>query len=77
MMKIETLAKHVYQQPAEVIKLLAVISPSTWAVICPDYDVCIKVKMKKVRNLRTGIEVEIPVNTPLHMDPSSETYHSM
>lgn len=32
---------------------------------------------RTVRNLLTGIEVEIPVDTPLHCDPSSETYHSM
>jgi myo-inositol catabolism protein IolC len=32
---------------------------------------------KKVRNLMTGEEVEIPSNTPLSCDPSSETYWSM
>lgn len=36
-------------------------------------------KTKKVRNLLNpkGGEIEIPVNTPLCCDPSSETYHSM
>jgi hypothetical protein len=33
-------------------------------------------KMMKVRNLMSGIEVEIPVDTPLCCDPSSETYWS-
>jgi len=32
---------------------------------------------KKVRNLMTGTEIEIPVGTPLCCDPSSETYWSM
>lgn len=35
------------------------------------------VKMKTVRNLMTGQEVQIPSNTPLSCDPSSETYWSM
>ena len=35
------------------------------------------VKPKKVINLMTGTEVEIPSNTPLCCDPSSETYWSM
>ena len=36
-----------------------------------------QVPMKKVRNLMSGLEMEIPADTPLHMDPSSETYWSM
>ena len=32
---------------------------------------------KTVRNLMTGKEVEIDINTPLSCDPSSETYWSM
>ena len=32
---------------------------------------------RKVRNLMSGQEVEIDVNTPLCCDPSSETYWSM
>jgi hypothetical protein len=34
-------------------------------------------KMKTVRNLMSGEEVEIPTDTPLACDPSSETYWSM
>lgn len=34
-------------------------------------------RMKKVRNLMTGEEIEIPEDTPLCCDPSSETYWSM
>lgn len=37
----------------------------------------IPVPMKKVRNLMSGIEIEIPVNTPRCCDPSSELYWSM
>lgn len=36
-----------------------------------------KVSMKKVRNLMTGEMIEIPADTPLACDPSSETYWSM
>lgn len=32
---------------------------------------------KKVRNLMSGQEIEIPVDTPMCCDPSSETYWSM
>jgi hypothetical protein len=35
------------------------------------------VTIKKIRNLMTGKEIEIPSNTPLCCDPSSETYWSM
>ena len=35
------------------------------------------VTRKKVRNLMTGVEVEIDSNTPRCCDPSSETYWSM
>lgn len=34
-------------------------------------------KMKKVRNLMSGKEIEIAEDTPLCCDPSSETYWSM
>lgn len=33
--------------------------------------------MKTVRNLMSGKEIEIPADTPLCCDPSSETYWSM
>lgn len=35
------------------------------------------VPMKTVKNLMTGEEVQIPVNTPRSCDPSSEAYWSM
>lgn len=35
------------------------------------------VAMKTVRNLMSGKEIQIPVDTPLCCDPSSETYWSM
>ena len=35
------------------------------------------VTTKKVRNLMSGEEIEIPSNTPRCCDPSSETYWSM
>ena len=35
------------------------------------------VKMKKVTNLMSGKEIEIPSNTPHCCDPSQETYWSM
>lgn len=34
-------------------------------------------KTKIVKNLMSGKDVEISVNTPLHLDPSSETYWCM
>ena len=34
-------------------------------------------RMKTVRNLMSGKEIEIPADTPLCCDPSSETYWSM
>lgn len=36
-----------------------------------------QVPMKTVTNLMTGLPVEIPVDTPISCDPSSETYWSM
>jgi hypothetical protein len=35
------------------------------------------VPMKTVKNLMSGKEIEIPVDTPRSCDPSSETYWSM
>jgi hypothetical protein len=35
------------------------------------------VPMKKVRSLMSGVEMEIPADTPIYCDPSSETYWSM
>lgn len=34
-------------------------------------------RTKKVKSLMTGLEVEIPYNTPASCDPSTETYWSM
>lgn len=36
-----------------------------------------KPKMKKVKSLMTGEEIEIRVDTPFCCDPSTETYWSM
>lgn len=36
-----------------------------------------KVPTKKVINLMSGKEVEIPINTPACCDPSTETYWSL
>lgn len=36
-----------------------------------------QVPMKTVTNLMTGLPIEIPADTPLSCDPSSETYWSM
>lgn len=36
-----------------------------------------KPKMKKVKNLMTGKEIEIREDTPFCCDPSTETYWSM
>jgi len=36
-----------------------------------------KPKMKKVKNLMTGKEIEIREDTPYCCDPSNETYWSM
>ena len=35
------------------------------------------VPMKTVKNLMSGLEIQIAVDTPLCCDPSSETYWSM
>ena len=35
------------------------------------------VPMKKVRSLMTGVEIEIPADTPYCCDPSTERYWSM
>lgn len=34
-------------------------------------------RTRKVRNLMTGKEIDIDVNTPFCCDPSTETYYSM
>ena len=41
------------------------------------YELGFPVKMKTVKNLMSGLPVEIAENTPLCCDPSSETYWSM
>ena len=41
------------------------------------FDAKFPVGMKRVKNLMTGKEIEIPEDTPLCCDPSSETYWSM
>ena len=34
-------------------------------------------KQKIVKNMMSGEDVQIPVNTPVHLDPSCETYWQM
>lgn len=78
-MRYITLAKLIRKlamEEPELIKVLSLFTEDDWKRIAPNYDISIKIKMKKVRNLLSGIEVEIPVDTPYYMDPSSETYHS-
>ena len=48
-----------------------------WMVITTEDYNALPVKMKKVRNLMSGTEIEIAEDTPLCCDPSSETYWSM
>jgi len=48
-----------------------------WAVMSKDeYDQTVRCT-KKVRNLMSGVEIEIDINTPAACDPSTETYWSM
>lgn len=53
-----------------------------WATSCfkvmtnEQFDYYYPTKMKKVKNLMSGVEIEIPEDTPLCCDPSSETYWS-
>ena len=53
-----------------------------WATSCfkvmtnEQFDYYYPVKMKKVRNLMSGVEIEIAEDTPLCCDPRSETYWS-
>jgi len=45
--------------------------------ILPAADYAAQVPMKTVTNLMSGKPIEIPADTPLCCDPSSETYWSM
>jgi len=47
-----------------------------WRVASNGDDRWQAVRMKTVRNLMSGEPVEIPADTPLACDPSSETYWS-
>jgi hypothetical protein len=73
-MKTETLVRKMLQNPAAVREFLDACSPTHLAMWFPDHE--IKLKMKEVTNLLSGIKVMIPANTPYHCDPSSEAYHS-
>jgi N-acetylmuramic acid 6-phosphate (MurNAc-6-P) etherase len=42
-----------------------------------EYYATLGAQKRTVRNLMTGLPVEIDINTPLSCDPSSETYWSM
>ena len=48
-----------------------------WMVITAEEFSALPIKMKKVKSLMTGIEVEIPEDTPRCADPSSELFWSM
>ena len=48
-----------------------------WIVTEKEYNERHGNKTKTVKNLMTGKNIEIPLNTPLCCDPSSETYWSM
>lgn len=63
----------------EGARMLAKATGDKWEVL-PNGRVGYKwavVRMKTVRNLMSGKEIEIPADTPLACDPSSETYWSM
>ena len=49
----------------------------SWAWTTAEGWMDVKIPTKKVRNLMSGEEVEISVDTPRCCDPSSETYWSM
>jgi hypothetical protein len=53
------------------------LTPKQKKIIQAELDKWNSTRTKKVQNLMTGKEVEIPYNTPLCCDPSSETYWSM
>jgi hypothetical protein len=53
------------------------IMGSGYSMTTKEEFLCLPVPTKKVRNLMTGKEVEIPVNTPRSCDPSTELYWSM
>ena len=48
-----------------------------WMVITDEEFRALPVKMKKVRNMMSGTEIEIPEDTPACCDPSMESYWSM
>lgn len=45
--------------------------------ILPSKDYAAQVPMKTVTNLMSGKQIEIPADTPMCCDPSTETYWSM
>jgi hypothetical protein len=48
-----------------------------WQIMTTDAFFARPKAMKKVRNLMSGAEIEIPVDTPRCCDPSSELYWTM
>ncbi len=65
------------QDAKSAVTRLAKKTTDKYVVITSDEWESRPVKMKKVRNLMTGKEIEIADDTPLCCDPSSETYWSM
>lgn len=53
------------------------LSPKQKKIMQARMDAINSQRTKKVKNLMTGKDVEIPYNTPLSCDPSSELYWSM
>ena len=54
-----------------------IASPEEWSISDRNEFYNSIEKKRIVKNLMSGQDVEIGVNTPLHLDPSSETYWSM
>ena len=71
----KTLVRKMLLDPAAVREFLDCCSETHLKSWFPDHD--IKVKTKIVCNLMSGKEIEIAANTPIHCDPSSDTYWSM
>lgn len=52
-------------------------TPRLAVMAADEYYATLGAQKRTVRNLMTGLPVEIDINTPLSCDPSSETYWSM
>jgi hypothetical protein len=73
---------HTMYDTARGAKIACTRLNKEWATSCfvvmtnEQFEYYYPVKMKKVKNLMSGIEIEIAEDTPLCCDPSSETYWS-